>query len=109
MSRLTLSQGWLEVGRLAEWLDREERALAIPAKLAHAVRLCLEETVSNLITYTSVTADGPRIDINLHWQDEVLVAVVEDYGPPFDLRTVPLFFRRRAWKRRRSPVVGVCI
>jgi serine/threonine-protein kinase RsbW len=91
MGRLTLSQAWLEIGRLAEWFDREERALAIPARLAYAVRLCLEEAVDNLIHYTSVTAEGPRIDIELSWQGDTLVAVVEDYGPPFDPRTVPAF------------------
>jgi serine/threonine-protein kinase RsbW len=91
MGRLTLSQAWLEIGRLGEWFDREERALAIPAKLAHAVRLCLEEAVDNLINYTSTTAEGPRIDIKLGWQGDALVAVVGDYGPPFDPRTVPAF------------------
>ena len=91
MGRLTLSQAWLEIGRLAEWFDREEQALAIPAKLAHAVRLCLEEAIDNLINYTSVTAEGPRIDIKLDWQGDTVVAVVEDYGPPFDPRTVPTF------------------
>jgi serine/threonine-protein kinase RsbW len=91
MGRLTLSQAWLEIARLAEWFDREERALAIPARLAHAARLCLEEAVDNLINYTSVTAGGPRIDIELGWQGDTLVAVVEDYGPPFDPRTAPAF------------------
>jgi anti-sigma regulatory factor (Ser/Thr protein kinase) len=91
MARLTLSQGWLEIGRLAEWFDREERALAIPARLAHAVRLCLEEAVDNLINYTSITPEGPRIDIELDWQGDTLVLVVEDYGPPFDPRTAPAF------------------
>ena len=91
MGRLTLSQAWLEIGRLTEWFDREEQALAIPARLAHAVRLCLEEAVDNLINYTSVTAGGPRIDIELGWQGDALVAVVEDFGPPFDPRTVPAF------------------
>jgi serine/threonine-protein kinase RsbW len=91
MGRLTLSQGWLEIERLAEWFDQEERALAIPARLAYAVRLCLEEAVDNLIHYTSVTAEGPRIDIELSRQGDTLVAVVEDYGPPFDPRTVPAF------------------
>jgi anti-sigma regulatory factor (Ser/Thr protein kinase) len=91
MGHLTLSQAWREIGRLSEWLDREERTLAIPAKLAHAVRLCLEEAVDNLIHYTSTTAEGPRIDIDLDWQGDTLVAVVCDYGPPFDPRTVRAF------------------
>jgi serine/threonine-protein kinase RsbW len=91
MGRLTLSQGRLEIGRLVEWCDREEQALAIPARLAYAARLCLEEAVDNLIKYTSVTPEGPRIDIELDWLGDVLTAVVADYGPPFDPRTVPAF------------------
>jgi serine/threonine-protein kinase RsbW len=91
MGRLTLSQAWLEIARLAEWFDREAQALAMPARLAHAVRLCLEEAIDNLINYTSVTAEGPRIDVEMGWQGDTLVAVVEDYGPPFDPRTVPAF------------------
>ncbi|HEY1856594.1 ATP-binding protein [Acidocella sp.] len=91
MGHLTLYQAWREIGRFGEWFDLEERALAIPAKLAHAVRLCLEEAVDNLINYTSTTAEGPRIDIELGRQGDTLVAVVRDYGPPFDPRTVPAF------------------
>jgi serine/threonine-protein kinase RsbW len=91
MGRLTLFEAWLEIARLAEWFDREERALAIPSTLAYAVRLCLEEVVDNLINYTSVTVGGPRIDIELGWRGDTLVAVVADYGPPFDPRTVSAF------------------
>jgi serine/threonine-protein kinase RsbW len=91
VGRLTLSRARLEIGRLGEWFDREERALAIPAKLAHAVRLCLEEAVDNLINYTSTTAEGPPIDIAMGWEGDSFVAVVGDRGPPFDPRTVPAF------------------
>jgi serine/threonine-protein kinase RsbW len=91
VGRLILSQARLEIARLGEWFDREEQALAIPAKLAHAVRLCVDEAVDNLINYTSTTAEGPPIDIALGWQGDVFVAVVGDYGPPFDPRTVHAF------------------
>jgi serine/threonine-protein kinase RsbW len=89
MGQLTLLQARLEIGRLGEWFDQEELALAIRANLAHAVRLCVEEAVDNLINYTSTTAEGPRIDIKLVWQGNTLLAVIADYGPPFDPRTVP--------------------
>ena len=68
MGHLTLLQARVEIRRLGEWFDQEELALAIPANLAHAVRLCVEEAVDNLINYTSTTAEGPRIDIKLVWQ-----------------------------------------
>jgi anti-sigma regulatory factor (Ser/Thr protein kinase) len=91
MRRLTLSQARLEIDRLGDWFDREARALALPAKLAYAARLCVEEAVDNLINYTSTTAEGPRIDIDLGWHGDTLVAVVGDYGAPFDPRAVPAF------------------
>jgi hypothetical protein len=94
MGRLMLSQGWLEIGRLTEWVDCEKRALAIPARLAYAVRLCLEEAVENLINYTSVTAEGLRIDIELDWQGAALVAVVAGYGP---LENTKRLIARPAW------------
>ena len=91
MGRLTLSQARLEIDRLAEWFDREEQKLALPTKLAYAVRLCLEEAVDNLIHYSSTTEEGPPIDIAMGWQGDIFVAVVGDYGTPFDPRTVKAF------------------
>lgn len=58
----------------------------LPGSIAYAVRLCLEEAVVNLIDYTPATGKEPDIAVELDWQDDTLVAVVEDQGPPFDLR-----------------------
>jgi anti-sigma regulatory factor (Ser/Thr protein kinase) len=86
MVQLTLSHNRLDMARLADWLDRQERALAMPDKVAFALRQCLEEAVVNLIDHTPPLA-GETITVELAWQDDgMLVAYVEDNGPPFDPR-----------------------
>jgi anti-sigma regulatory factor (Ser/Thr protein kinase) len=77
------------MGRLAEWLDRQEFRLGIPTNVAFALRQCLEEAVVNLIDYTPVT-EGEDIAVELGWQGDLLVATVEDPGPPFDLLSAPV-------------------
>jgi anti-sigma regulatory factor (Ser/Thr protein kinase) len=74
--------------RLSAWLDEQEGRMAIPPKVALALRQCLEEAVVNLIDHTPATA-GEVIAVELDWQGDTLVAAVEDSGPPFDPRTVP--------------------
>jgi serine/threonine-protein kinase RsbW len=88
MVRLTLAHTRSDMGRLADWLDVQEHRLAIPTRVAFALRQCLEEAVVNLIDYTPAQA-GHDIAVELTWQGETLVAAVEDEGPPFDLRLVP--------------------
>jgi len=77
------------MGRLSRWLDRQEQRLALPGSVAHAVRMCLEEAVVNLIDHTLPTGEGPEIAVDLAWQGNVVVAVIEDRGPPFDPRKIP--------------------
>ena len=62
--------------------------MALPAKVAFALRQCLEEAVANLINHTPATA-GEDIVVELDWQADTLVAAVEDSAPPFDPRAVP--------------------
>jgi anti-sigma regulatory factor (Ser/Thr protein kinase) len=86
--RFTLSHNKLDMIGLAAWLDRQQHVLAMPDKIATAVRHCLEEAVINLIDHTAAVVDQ-TIAIELDWQDDMLVATVEDSGPPFDLRGAP--------------------
>jgi anti-sigma regulatory factor (Ser/Thr protein kinase) len=89
MPRLLLCHGRPEMARLSRWLDEQERALAMPHGVAHAVRMCLEEAVVNLIDHTPATGEGPDIAVELVWAGDVMVAVIEDQGSPFDPRSVP--------------------
>ena len=64
--------------------------MAMPAKIALAARLWLEEAVTNLIDHTQADP-GSGIVIDLEWQDGALLASVEeDFGPAFDLRAAPV-------------------
>jgi anti-sigma regulatory factor (Ser/Thr protein kinase) len=78
------------MARLSRWLDEQERALAMPDRVAHAVRMCLEEAVVNLIDHTPASSEDPDISVDLGWQGDRMVAVIEDRGPPFDLRQARL-------------------
>lgn len=60
----------------------------MPHRVAHAVRMCLEEAVVNLIDHTPATSEA--ISVDLGWQGDRMVAVIEDSGPPFDLRQAKL-------------------
>jgi anti-sigma regulatory factor (Ser/Thr protein kinase) len=86
MPRLLLLRSVPEMARLAVWLDEQERVLAIPAKTAFAIRLCLEETVANLIDHS--LANNPEIAVVLDRVGDRFVVSVEDHGPPFDPGTV---------------------
>jgi len=90
VARLSLFHSRAEMARLSQWLDEQELALAMPHRMAHAVRMCLEEAVVNLIDHTPATSAGPDISVDLGWQGDRMVAVIEDSGPPFDLRQAPL-------------------
>jgi sigma-B regulation protein RsbU (phosphoserine phosphatase) len=86
MARLHLSHSRPEMSRLSLWLDDQERELAMPHRVAYAVRMCVEETVVNLIDHTAPPKERPDITVDLAWRGDVMVAVIEDRGPPFDLR-----------------------
>jgi anti-sigma regulatory factor (Ser/Thr protein kinase) len=87
MVRLLLSHARPELARLSAWLDEQERVLAMSERVAYAVRLCLEEAVANLIDHAPATSD---IAVDLGWQGGVMVAAIEDRGPPFDPRMAPV-------------------
>jgi serine/threonine-protein kinase RsbW len=89
MARLLLSHSHSELGRMSVWLDQQERLLAMPNRVAHAVRMCLEEAIVNLVEHTAPASDGPDITIDLGWRGGTLVVAIEDGGPPFDPREVP--------------------
>jgi anti-sigma regulatory factor (Ser/Thr protein kinase) len=87
VARFTLNHDRVDMARLAAWLDQQEQAMEMPDKVAFALRQCLEEAVANLIDHTPPIA-GETIAIEFDWRDGMLVAAVEDSGPPFDPRAV---------------------
>jgi serine/threonine-protein kinase RsbW len=79
-----------EMQRLSDWIDRRVEALALSHSVAHAVRLCVEEAVLNIITHNLPPADPAAvIRAWLGRSDGRLTARIEDRCAPFDPLGVP--------------------
>ncbi|HTW28764.1 MAG TPA: ATP-binding protein [Acetobacteraceae bacterium] len=82
-ARLALRNDPSEMARLAAWLDTIERDWALPPGPAHALRLCLDEAVVNVLTHGFRPGQPQAVEITLLRQP-VLTAIVVDDGAPFD-------------------------
>jgi serine/threonine-protein kinase RsbW len=76
-----------EMIRLSAWLDTQEEALALPPKVAFALRLCLEEAVLNIVNHGAANAP---VTVRLFSAEAELKAEVLDRGQAFDLRSAPV-------------------
>jgi anti-sigma regulatory factor (Ser/Thr protein kinase) len=63
----------------------------IPASASRAMRLVLEEILSNIVKYAYAASKAGSIDLELRYCDHEFSAVVEDSGKPFN----PLLFSTR--------------
>jgi serine/threonine-protein kinase RsbW len=90
MAWLSLSHRQSELARFSRWLDEQEHLLPIPDDFSYAVRLCLEEALTNLVKHTSATSEEPDITVDLVRLGDEFVAAIEDHGPPFDPRAAPV-------------------
>ena len=81
---LTLRNDRAEIGRLSEWLDDVIARLGLTAATAHALHLCLEEAVLNVISHAFEPGTLHEVQVAV-WRDgEGLHAEVIDDGRPFD-------------------------
>jgi sigma-B regulation protein RsbU (phosphoserine phosphatase) len=81
---LTLQNDRTEVVRLAAWLDSAIAQLGLTADTAHALHLCLEEAVLNVVLHAFEPDTSHEIRVAL-WRDEAAVhAELTDNGRPFD-------------------------
>jgi serine/threonine-protein kinase RsbW len=79
-----------EMQPFSEWIDRRVGELSLNPSAAHAVRLCLEEAVLNIIMHNeSQVGPSSPIRVWLGRSDGRLGALVEDDGRPFNPLTVP--------------------
>jgi serine/threonine-protein kinase RsbW len=78
---LVLTRNWAEMQRFSDWLNARLEALALAGEAAYAVRLCLEEAISNVIMHA---AGSSAIHVTLDRKEDGLIASVEDNGPAFD-------------------------
>jgi anti-sigma regulatory factor (Ser/Thr protein kinase) len=81
---LTLRNDRAELARLTAWTDTLVEPLCLSSRTTYAVQLCLEEVVTNVVTYAF--APGTVHDVHVAaWRDDADVHVeVTDDGAPFD-------------------------
>jgi anti-sigma regulatory factor (Ser/Thr protein kinase) len=101
--RLTLRNDRAEIARMATWVDDLVAPLGLSQRTTHALQLCLEEVVTNIVfhAFEPDTLHDVRIAL---WRDgAALHAEVTDDGRPFDplAHTLP-----EAPKDLRSASIG---
>ncbi len=83
-SSLTLCNDYAELARLTAWIDELVVPLELPSRTAHALQLCLEEAVTNIITHAFDPCTAHEIRVALWWDEAALYSEITDDGRPFD-------------------------
>jgi len=76
-----------EMKNVVELVDRFGRDHDVPSKFTNAFNLCLDEILNNTISYGYDDSGRHTIQVTLSIESNMLVAVINDDGRPFDLRT----------------------
>ena len=85
---LTLSNRMEEVPRLVERLDLFGQEAQLPDDVVFRLTVALDEVVTNIVRHAFDSQGGHDILLGITVDERFVTAVVEDDGPPFDLRTV---------------------
>jgi len=81
---LTLRNDLAEIVRMTGWLEEQASDLGLSPHTAYALQLCMEEAVTNVISYAFDPGSVHEIQIRL-WRDgEALFAEITDDGRQFD-------------------------
>lgn len=80
----TIRNDLAEIGRLTELVEAFGDAHDFPPKLVFKITLCLDELVTNIISYAYDDDAEHAIRVRLGLDDDVLTIVVEDDGRAFD-------------------------
>lgn len=82
--RLRLGRDLSEVMRMNAWLDEVAAALGMGAGLAHDVRLCLNEALTNTLSYGFEGREGGMAEVEIAAEGGGLRVRLADDGTPFD-------------------------
>lgn len=80
---LTLLNERAELARMAVWIDGIASELRLAEKTAHAMHVCLEEAVVNIISYAFEPGTLHDVQLALRQDDAGLHVEVSDDGRPF--------------------------
>ena len=78
-----------EIRRLAELVEGFGEAHGLAPKLVHSLNLAFDELITNVILHGFDAAGPHEIVVRITLDGEVLVAVLEDNGRPFDPLSAP--------------------
>lgn len=87
-SLLRLASGPGAAARLHEWLDEALAAEPMSERMAYAIRLCLEEAITNVMMHGYGPEGGP-IQVALWREPAGFVARISDEAKAFDPTTAP--------------------
>src|SRR4051812_30392472 len=86
---LVLANRMEEVPRLVALLDSFGAGAGLSDDVVFRLTVTLDEVVTNVVRHAFDAPGGHEILLGITVDDDLVTAVVEDDGPPFDLRTVP--------------------
>ena len=86
---LSLVNDLREIAGVAARIDRFCEGRALPAQIAYAVNLAIDELLTNTITNGYRDDDPHRIEIVLREEADALVVIIVDDGVPFDPTQAP--------------------
>jgi anti-sigma regulatory factor (Ser/Thr protein kinase) len=104
---LTLANRMEEVPRLVALLDSFGAGAGLSDDLIFRLTVTLDEVVTNVVRHAFPVEGGHDIHLEITVDQGVVVAVVHDDGPPFDLRTVPPVDTEAPIDKRPSGGLGV--
>jgi serine/threonine-protein kinase RsbW len=88
--RITLAADPAEIARLNDWLAARFQAAGLAGTVRDDMKLCLNEAVTNAISYAFAGIAAPEIAVTLDAGPDHARAVVTDNGAPFDPLAAPL-------------------
>src|SRR5262249_21457456 len=80
----TLRNELAEIVKMTNWLAEQAANLGLSSQTAHAVQLCMEEAVTNVISYAFDHGSVHEIQIRLWREGAALFAEICDDGRQFD-------------------------
>ena len=107
MAEITILSRRDELARVAALLDRLAAEHDLATEIVADMQVALDEILTNIAKYAHADAGEHRIRVGLRVLDDVLEAVVEDGGAPFDPLAVPAPDVSAPLRERRVGGVGI--
>jgi anti-sigma regulatory factor (Ser/Thr protein kinase) len=85
-AKIVIGNNLAEMAKIADLVEQFGAAHAVPQKAIIDLNICLDEIVSNTITYGYSDAARHEIAVELSLEDNLLRAEIKDDAAPFDPR-----------------------